>query len=190
MEIISRAEALSRGLIRFFTGRPCIRGHLSERNVVNRSCIACEVEGHRARRSRDVEAHLQRHRQAHRRWYATHRLMECERSRNDKQRIRNEHPELAREQDRLHRHRRRASKLSSASAFTIDDWRSLRAASTRCHWCKKPFTRMRRATHDHVVPLSKGGGNTLENSCCACVTCNSRKGSNLINPVTGQGILL
>ena len=31
-------------------------------------------------------------------------------------------------------------------------------------------------THDHVIPLSKGGPNTLENSVPMCIKCNQKKG--------------
>jgi hypothetical protein len=41
-EIISRDDAASRGLKRYYTGKPCARrGHLSERFVVNGGCIMC-----------------------------------------------------------------------------------------------------------------------------------------------------
>ncbi|MDT9046433.1 hypothetical protein RSW36_25115 [Escherichia coli] len=43
-EIISRAEAKARGLKRFFTGKPCKRGHVAERAVGNKDCAACRRE--------------------------------------------------------------------------------------------------------------------------------------------------
>lgn len=41
MEIITRKEAGSKGLTRYFTGAPCKRGHVAERQVSNRSCVVC-----------------------------------------------------------------------------------------------------------------------------------------------------
>jgi Recombination endonuclease VII len=41
--IISCQEAKSLGLIRFFTGVPCIHGHLAERYVSNNMCVPCKV---------------------------------------------------------------------------------------------------------------------------------------------------
>ena len=41
--VITRAEALARGLTRFFTGKPCKHGHLSERTSANGGCIACNA---------------------------------------------------------------------------------------------------------------------------------------------------
>lgn len=87
-------------------------------------------------------------------------------------------------------HRRRALLAKVKSTFTAADWQALVARSKHCHWCKTPFTTHRRPTHDHVIPISKGGPNTLENSVCACLSCNVGKQAQLVNPVTRQGILL
>lgn len=37
----SRVEALEQGLKRYFTGKPCLRGHLAPRSVRDRQCIEC-----------------------------------------------------------------------------------------------------------------------------------------------------
>jgi hypothetical protein len=42
MKIIQRAEAVSEGLSKYFTGKPCKRGHVSERLVSCKVCIACQ----------------------------------------------------------------------------------------------------------------------------------------------------
>tara|TARA_R110002096_G_C14520339_1_gene716876 strand:- start:218 stop:931 length:714 start_codon:yes stop_codon:yes gene_type:complete len=41
MEIITRAEAKAQGLKRYFTGKPCKHGHVSERWASVKSCICC-----------------------------------------------------------------------------------------------------------------------------------------------------
>lgn len=41
MELISREDAKSRGLGRYYTGQPCSRGHYSERWVGGTTCIEC-----------------------------------------------------------------------------------------------------------------------------------------------------
>jgi hypothetical protein len=41
--VITRADALAAGLTRFFTGKPCKHGHLSERTSANGGCIACNA---------------------------------------------------------------------------------------------------------------------------------------------------
>jgi hypothetical protein len=39
--LISRKEAQRRGVKRYFTGVPCRMGHISERYVVAKLCLAC-----------------------------------------------------------------------------------------------------------------------------------------------------
>ena len=41
MKIISRKDAKKKGLKRYFTGKPCIRNHVSERGVSGKNCLEC-----------------------------------------------------------------------------------------------------------------------------------------------------
>ena len=49
MEIISRQEALDRGFSRYFTGVPCIHGHVAERYTANTKCLECNRQSGRER---------------------------------------------------------------------------------------------------------------------------------------------
>lgn len=42
--IVSRKKAVSHSLPRYFTGKICLRGHLSERNTKSRQCVECLKE--------------------------------------------------------------------------------------------------------------------------------------------------
>lgn len=42
--MISRAEAKKAGLLRYFTGKPCVRRHVAERITRNGSCVRCAAE--------------------------------------------------------------------------------------------------------------------------------------------------
>lgn len=44
MKITSRVEALENGYPRYFTGKPCRNGHLSERFTCNHTCVECGRE--------------------------------------------------------------------------------------------------------------------------------------------------
>jgi len=50
--IISREEAAERGRSRFRTGTPCKAGHLADRYVSNRQCVACNAHEARMRERR------------------------------------------------------------------------------------------------------------------------------------------
>tara|TARA_A100000164_G_C21860839_1_gene749977 strand:+ start:104 stop:1198 length:1095 start_codon:yes stop_codon:yes gene_type:complete len=41
VEIISRKEAKEKGLVHYFTGKPCPNGHLAKRNTKNTNCTEC-----------------------------------------------------------------------------------------------------------------------------------------------------
>lgn len=44
MKIISRKEAATKGLSRFYTGKVCVHGHLSERFTSNGVCVECAAK--------------------------------------------------------------------------------------------------------------------------------------------------
>jgi len=43
-EIVSRKDARAAGLKRYFTGKPCKRGHVAERWVSIKACVNCQLE--------------------------------------------------------------------------------------------------------------------------------------------------
>lgn len=43
-KIITRTTALARGLKRYFTGKPCCRGHIAERHVNDWACVECKYQ--------------------------------------------------------------------------------------------------------------------------------------------------
>ena len=54
--------------------------------------------------------------------------------------------------------------------------------SYRCQYCHRGPVELRHReclTRDHLVPLSRGGGNEWTNVVTACSTCNTRKGNHL-----------
>jgi len=43
---MTRAEAKAAGLTRYFTGRPCRRGHVAERDI-DGNCVECSIQNAR-----------------------------------------------------------------------------------------------------------------------------------------------
>lgn len=56
MEIISRKEAQALGLKRYFTGKPCGKGHIAERYVSDTACLQCHRDKHAKRRQKNWKA--------------------------------------------------------------------------------------------------------------------------------------
>lgn len=48
-KVNTRRAAKEQGLIHYFTGRPCRKGHVAERLTSNGSCIICHAEGNKNR---------------------------------------------------------------------------------------------------------------------------------------------
>ena len=55
MEIITISEAKKRNLRFYFTGKPCVRGHISHRYVDARKCAKCAVEDSKAAQQKNPE---------------------------------------------------------------------------------------------------------------------------------------
>jgi len=50
----------------------------------------------------------------------------------------------------------------------------------KCQYCGKPGTK-NNMTLDHVIPRSRGGGNSSENVVTCCMPCNAKKGNFLVS---------
>jgi 5-methylcytosine-specific restriction endonuclease McrA len=73
-------------------------------------------------------------------------------------------------------HRRRQRLAATPCTLTADEWAEiLRLQDNRCAACRKKFNRRRPPCKDHIVPVSQGGGMTLENIQACCRSCNSIK---------------
>ena len=59
MKIISKSEAKELGLKRYFTGKPCKHGHVSERRASDSACIECKYKNNQRRSLReDIKAQV------------------------------------------------------------------------------------------------------------------------------------
>lgn len=47
IKIISREDAHKKGMIKYFTGKACLRGHTCERYITSKLCIECSKENAR-----------------------------------------------------------------------------------------------------------------------------------------------
>jgi 5-methylcytosine-specific restriction endonuclease McrA len=81
-EIILRKHARAQGLPRYFTGKPCKRGHVAERYTRNLTCVMCDFEKQRSDpwHKKNPERHLARGRawasanpEKRKAWAAAHR---------------------------------------------------------------------------------------------------------------------
>jgi 5-methylcytosine-specific restriction endonuclease McrA len=131
---------------------------------------------------------IERERERKLRWYREHR--EEIRARHLQWRIANreqvrasrrhsEHANL--EAGRIRKHRRRAKKKGNGGTFTVQEWQMLKTKyDHRCLACNRREPEIQ-LHQDHVIPIDKGGLNTIENIQPLCRECNSQKGTKIID---------
>lgn len=78
-----------------------------------------------------------------------------------------------RAEKRNYKHRRRCRIREQEAKATPSQIRELKkSAKGRCFYCR---AKVKMLTLDHIVPIAKGGGHTLDNIVFACHACNSEK---------------
>lgn len=76
--------------------------------------------------------------------------------------------------------KRRALWLNAGGSHTFEEWETLRAQyNWTCPSCKKQEPRII-LTEDHIIPLSRGGSNNIENIQPLCRSCNCKKHTKII----------
>src|ERR1019366_1843671 len=84
-EIISYKDAKARGLKRYFTGKPCKHGHLSEKFVSNCCCVTCVI----SRTAIWVENNPELKKQFYKDWIEKHPKYNSEWARKNPDAVRN-----------------------------------------------------------------------------------------------------
>lgn len=80
----------------------------------------------------------------------------------------------------LEEHRYRTRNTGNAHDLTSYQWQTiLYMQDFRCAICRNPFTTQEPAERDCIIPLSKGGSLTFENTQALCCHCNSKKSTKL-----------
>jgi 5-methylcytosine-specific restriction endonuclease McrA len=77
--------------------------------------------------------------------------------------------------------KRRANLLGNGGYYTAEQWQTLKAIyDYRCLICGKQEPEIT-LTVDHVIPIDKGGLNSIDNIQPLCKSCNSKKGRNVFD---------
>jgi 5-methylcytosine-specific restriction endonuclease McrA len=190
--LVTRAEAKAAGAKRYFTGKPCKRGHICERYTSIAQCVACS----RAQTYEWLAANPERWDEARKQWIAAN----TQRINEQSQAWQKAHPEQRRETLKLwrlnnkekhseqrkewrkanphvyraHAENRRARKLGAGGSYTAQQIDNL--AVLQRHKCVGCGVSIKRGFEvDHIVALSKGGSSDISNIQLLCRPCNRSK---------------
>lgn len=72
--------------------------------------------------------------------------------------------------------------------LTVDELVEALEFFDTCAYCGKPFSGLSDKSIEHIVPLSKGGDNTISNICIVHRSCNSKKGDRSVSEVFGDKV--
>lgn len=107
----------------------------------------------------------------HKRWREKNYEYKAESDR----RWRSNNPERVKDQRRVQNARRRALVVNAQGKYTPKEWRELKSRyGNRCLACGKTEPEVK-LTPDHVIPLSLGGSNSIDNIQPLCWSCNAAK---------------
>ncbi len=147
--LIKRNAAKQQNLIYYFTGKPCGYGHIAKRKVVNGACFECALLGTKKWRSKSTEklkAYNSKYKEVYR----------------------------AGNKDKL----KVLKQVSAANAraggkiYCFQVHMLIKEQGGCCAGC---LCKNNNLSVDHIIPVSKGGDNQLENIQMLCNSCNARK---------------
>lgn len=165
MKLLARSDALAQGLKRYFTGKPCSRGHVAERAVSNRGCLQCHADDMFIRQLNDPQhaRELDARSRTKRPWDNLRHLKENHDSKEWRKKL---------AYFSVKNQERREYSVGTLSANIRE---TLYAKQNGlCNGCG---CELKEFHLDHVFPLSRGGTNTDNNVQLLCPPCNLSKGT-------------
>jgi 5-methylcytosine-specific restriction endonuclease McrA len=171
LQVITRAEAKAGGLKRYYTGKPCKRGHVAERIAGIGQCVRCVPIYRKKHRDRKLTRQKQWHQEN--REQELIRMKKCYQENRDRVLIRvRQYKQTDKGKAVVHAaeaRRRRATGSHTAA----DEAAILRAQNNCCAYCGHSLDDGKHL--DHIHPLSRGGTDDQDNLQWLCPDCNQRK---------------
>jgi len=190
MEIISRKEALKKGLQRYFTGKPCPYGHICERNTKDSKCNICGRISSKKRHEANPEYNKklnQKFKERNRKKLSEKQKKYYKKNIEKVKEYKQKYylTENGRTLIRIAGIKRRALKKATSDGTINKDslFKLFNEQDGKCFYCggKLDFNIKRSVHLDHYIPISKGGTHTIGNVVWSCSKCNLEKSAKMPN---------
>lgn len=182
------------GVNRYFTGKPCVHGHVAERDTKGGKCQECNrvhvrkwaaefPDKKKDQNYRRYWSDPEARRRSARQYAAEHRVEARERA----LRWRRENPE----RDSANARTKRARRRGASGSHTGDDIAFLlKQQKYKCAYCGTSIKKRDNRHVDHIMPLILGGSNDKSNLQMLCPSCNlSKKAAHPLDYAKRIGLL-
>jgi 5-methylcytosine-specific restriction endonuclease McrA len=145
-------------------------------------CVPCKKdysaryhEAHREKKIARAKKHYDEHTEARKRYISEWIKRNPDKHRGYMKRWESENHAAVVAKSRRGHHNRKVRVKAAEGSWTLQEWQALLDQyDHRCLACNKQEPEIK-LTMDHVIPLSKGGSNSIDNIQPLCVSCNSKK---------------
>jgi 5-methylcytosine-specific restriction endonuclease McrA len=208
VDLISRANAKIAGLVHYFTGTPCCRGHVEPRNTKNGKCMGCDRVHHKSDYDIDRSAYIERNAKSYIRnkaqisaarlarrdldreatrakwradYHAKKKQIRKKRAASyaaNPHKIREANIAYAKENPEVgsvRRRNRRARKVGNGGRHSKAEIAALAVAQKWMCACGCGVSIRTKFHADHIIPLSRGGSNWIDNIQLLTPRCNLTK---------------
>ncbi len=176
MDIITRAEAKSKGLATYYTAVLCKQGHDSPKFTINYTCVACHEDRQRTSYQSNSEAIRAKRVERYNNDPETAAAKTRAWSRNNPDKVKERHRRdysINKEAYKSRAAKRRAQAISRGTYTSADVLRQHTIQNRLCYYCDVPY--LDKFHIDHYIPLARGGRNDWTNIVVACEPCNRAK---------------
>lgn len=174
-----RAEAKALGLKRYFTGKPCKRGHVAERSVHRAMCVECKNDATRDDYHKRIGEWRDRNRQKMAKYRSDNPEKYRQRFRlwwgNNKEFFRQIWRDYYNKDPIKHRIRSHQRRAGNSNFGSSDIQEIMVLQKGKCANCQRKFSKKVRMHIDHIIPLARGGSSFRRNLQLLCAACNLTK---------------
>lgn len=182
-DIVTKKEAIELSLTRYFTGNPCLNGHISQRYLRGQCCV-CSSDYTKFYHKKWYNDNKEALKKKSTDWYKNNR--DLRRVTSKEYRIKNkdtikerkkQYRQENKQKIRANIHNRKAKKRGNGGIHTGQQAIDLfNMQGGKCVYCKIKLTENNKHK-DHIIPLALGGTNNIENIQWLCAKCNLSKGA-------------